>query len=161
MSPKRRRTSSVALLRYLETFTESAQQLHLQVYIRLRQWSFPTLTRTSSLESIIIPAFGMDYSDTGERTSKSWRNRFQLKCSQFKFLTWHISTFTWRYVVNFMIGHCFLLFTVKFQLAKLEKYSLHHFLQHILLCFTMCIERGSFHSDIIQARWSWRIFSSL
>ena len=53
LSPKIERTFWLALLRYLETITESAPQWCLQVYIMLRQWYFPSYTVASSVLSLL------------------------------------------------------------------------------------------------------------
>ena len=44
---------SIVYLRYLQTITESAPQLCLQVYIMLRQWDSPTYTVVSSVLSLL------------------------------------------------------------------------------------------------------------
>ena len=53
------RTHLLAMLRYIETITESAPQWCLQVYIMLRQWSFPSYTVVSSVFSLLSLAWGI------------------------------------------------------------------------------------------------------
>ena len=53
----------VTKLRYLETLTESAPQLCLQVYIMLRQWNFPWYTILSSVLSLLSVAWGITKSE--------------------------------------------------------------------------------------------------
>lgn len=49
----------IAQLRYLETITESAPQWCLQIYIMIRQWSFPWYTVTSSVLSFLSLAWSI------------------------------------------------------------------------------------------------------
>ena len=50
-------TYLLAILRHIETITESAPQLCLQVYIMLRQWSFPSYTVVPSVFSLYVDIF--------------------------------------------------------------------------------------------------------
>ena len=45
--------NDLALIRYIEAFVESAPQWCLQFYIMLRQWSFPWITITSTVFSLL------------------------------------------------------------------------------------------------------------
>ena len=47
----------LAILRHIEKITESAPQLCLQVYIMLRQWSFPSYTVVPSVFSLYVDIF--------------------------------------------------------------------------------------------------------
>ena len=58
-SPNRCRIYFLAKLRYIETITESAPQLFLQVYIMLRHWHFPTYTVVSSVLSLLSLAWSI------------------------------------------------------------------------------------------------------
>ena len=50
---------SIVFLRYLQTITESAPQLYLQVYIMLRQWDVPWYTAVSSVLSLLSLAWSI------------------------------------------------------------------------------------------------------
>ena len=53
------RTYSLAILRYIETITESAPQWCLQVYIMLRQWFFPSYTVVLTVFSMLPLAWNI------------------------------------------------------------------------------------------------------
>ena len=52
-------TYSLALVRYVETLTESTPQCCLQIYIVLRQWDFPWLTVLSTVISLLSLAWSI------------------------------------------------------------------------------------------------------
>ncbi len=82
----------LAKLRYVETITESAPQLCLQVYIMLRQWDFPTYTVVSSVLSLLSLAWSIT---TLEKEKKIKEGDYKLSAA-FVFLIWQLSTLVSR-----------------------------------------------------------------
>ena len=62
---------NLALTRYIEAFAESAPQWCLQFYIMLRQWSFPWITITSTVFSLLSLAWSIT---SVEKTAKILNN---------------------------------------------------------------------------------------
>ncbi|XP_028413909.1 XK-related protein 8-like [Dendronephthya gigantea] len=99
-----RRIYSLAKLRYLETITESAPQWCLQVYIMLRQWSFPPFTIASSILSFLSLVWSI-------RTLEKKRAEFKAVdfslCEAIIFLTWQMFTLVSRVSAIVIIGYLF------------------------------------------------------
>ncbi len=117
--PDRRRIYFLAKLRYLETITESAPQLCLQVYIMLRQWDFPTYTVVSSVLSLLSLAWSIT---TLEKERKIQEEGHCKICAAVMFLFWQLFTLVSRlsaivlfvyvfryYVIIFLAAHWLLL----------------------------------------------------
>ena len=83
------RTHLLAMLRYLETITESAPQWCLQVYIMLRQWSFPTYTVVSSAFSLLSLAWSIT---ALERERRKRNNEEFTLINALLFWIWQMST---------------------------------------------------------------------
>ena len=88
-SPHPSRTYFLARLRYLETITESAPQWCLQVYIMLRQWSFPSYTVVSTVLSLLSLAWSIT---TVEKQRKLHREEKNSLRAAVVFLIWQLST---------------------------------------------------------------------
>ena len=116
-------TFLLAKLRYMEAITESAPQLCLQVYIMLRQWSFPSYTVFSSVLSLLSLVWSI-FSLEKERAKKKEENYFNLR-EQIWFLIWQMSTlisrlfaivflvYLSRYALFFLAVHCFLIIMLR------------------------------------------------
>ena len=63
-------TFSIAILRYIETITESAPQWCLQVCIMLRQWHFPSYTVVSTILSMLSLTWSITILEKERRTKK-------------------------------------------------------------------------------------------
>ncbi len=107
----------LALLRYLETITESAPQLCLQLYVMLRQWYFPWYTVVSSVFSLLSLAWSITTVEK-ETAIKAGRH-FGWKVTVW-FLIWQLFTLVSRvsaivlfsyvfhyYVIVFLAAHWF------------------------------------------------------
>ena len=118
-SPDRYRIFLLAKLRYVETITESAPQLCLQLYIMLRQWDFPTYTVVSSVLSLLSLAWSIT---TLEKERKIEEEEDYKWRAAFVFLIWQLSTLVSRlsaivifayvfryYVIIFLVAHWLLL----------------------------------------------------
>ncbi len=92
-SPDRSRLYFLARLRYVQTITESAPQLCLQVYIMLRQWDFPTYTVVSSVLSLLSLIWSIMTLEK-ERKIKEEVD-YKLSAAVF-FLIWQLSTLVSR-----------------------------------------------------------------
>ena len=131
-SPDRRRIFFLAKLRYLETITESAPQLCLQLYIMLRQWDFPTYTVVSSVLSLLSLAWGIT---TLEKEKKNKEQEDYNKSAAVCFLIWQLFTLVSRlsaivlfayvfryYVIIFLASH-WLFVSVKMITMRTGEYS--------------------------------------
>ncbi len=118
-SPDRRRIHFLAKLRYVETITESAPQLCLQLYIMLRQWNFPTYATVSSVLSLVSLIWSIMTLEK-ERKIKE-EGDYKLNAAVL-FLIWQLSTLVSRlsaivlfayvfryYVIIFLAAHWLLL----------------------------------------------------
>ena len=112
------RIYSLAKLRYLETITESAPQWCLQMYIMLRQWSFPSYTIASSVLSFLSLVWSIRtlekerVEDQGDDFGK--RKAFTFMIWQMFTLISRLSTivmvaYVFRYGVFFLAGHWLLM----------------------------------------------------
>ena len=115
----------VAILRYLETITESAPQWCLQVYIMLRQWSFPSYTVVSTVLSMLSLAWSITTLEKERRKKKG--EEFTL-VHALLFWLWQMSTLASRlsaivlfayffpryYVIIFLAGHWLILLVMIF-----------------------------------------------
>ncbi|XP_028410704.1 XK-related protein 6-like [Dendronephthya gigantea] len=111
-------TYSLARLRYLETITESAPQWCLQVYIMLRQWSFPSYTIVSSVLSFLSLIWSIRTLEK-ERVG-AFEDDFGF-CEAFVLVIWQMFTlvsrlsaiviisYVFRYAVFFLAGHWLLM----------------------------------------------------
>ena len=94
----------LAKLRYLETIVESAPQWCLQMYIMLRQWSFPSYTIVSSVLSFLSLIWSIKSLEK-ERV-KDEGNDFGL-CKVFVFVIWQMSTLISRLSAIVIFGYVF------------------------------------------------------
>ncbi len=130
--PDRCRIFFLVKLRYLETITESAPQLCLQVYIMLRQWDFPTYTVVSSVLSLLSLAWSIM---TLEKERKIKKEGHYKICAAFFFLIWQLFTLVSRlsaivifayvfryYVIIFLAAH-WLLLSVAMLTIQTRKYN--------------------------------------
>ena len=119
-------------LRYLETITESAPQWCLQVYIMLRQWSFPSYTVVSIVLSFLSLAWSIT---TLEKERKLHEMKSFNFCAAVLFLIWQLSTLVSRlsaivivayvfryYVIVFLAVHWWLV-TMTMQAIQQEKFN--------------------------------------
>ena len=98
------RTYLLAILRYVETITESAPQWCLQVYIMLRQQSFPSYTLISSVISMLSLTWSVMTLENERRKKKD----LDFICIEaFLFLIWHLSTFIFRLPAIALFGYAF------------------------------------------------------
>ncbi len=129
-SSHRCRLYFLALLRYVETITESAPQLCLQVYIMLRQWYFPWYTVVSSVFSLLSLAWSIT---TLEKERKI--DKYEDYKPAVLFLIWQLLTLVSRlsaiilfayvfryYVIIFLVAH-WLLLSVAIHIIEEEKCS--------------------------------------
>ncbi len=112
--PDRRRIFFLAKLRYLETITESAPQLCLQVYIMLRQWHFPTYTVVSSVLSLLSLAWSITTLET-ERKIKE-EGHYKLRAA-FVFLIWQLCTLVSRLFAIVIFAYVFRYYAIIFLAA--------------------------------------------
>ena len=92
-SPDRRRIYFLAKLRYVQTITESAPQLFLQVYIMLRQWYPPWYTVVSSVLSLLSLAWSI----TTLEKERNIKEKKQYKiCAAVLFIIWQLFTLVSR-----------------------------------------------------------------
>ena len=112
-SPDRRRIFFLAKLRYLETITESAPQLCLQVYIMLRQWDFPTYTVVSSVLSLLSLAWSIT---TLEKERIEEEEDYKLSAA-FVFLIWQLSTLVSRLSAIILFAYVFRYYVIIFLAA--------------------------------------------
>ena len=103
-SPHPSRSYSLARLRYLETITESAPQWCLQVYIMLRQWSFPWYTVVSSVLSLLSLAWSIT---TLEKQRKLHRREVCRRRHAVLFLIWQLSTLVSRLSATVIVLYVF------------------------------------------------------
>ncbi len=121
---------SLAKLRYLETITESAPQLCLQVYIMLRQWDFPAYTVVSSVLSLLSLAWSIT---TVEKERKIKEDGVYKLRAAVLFLIWQLFTLVSRlsaivlfayvfryYVIIFLAAHWLLLFMAMLTIQRRE-----------------------------------------
>ena len=97
-------TYFIAKLRYLETILESAPQWCLQVYIMLRQWSFPWYTLVSSVFSMLSLAWSIITLEK-ERRMKNYNDFDCIK--GFMFLMWQLSTLVSRLFAIVLYAYVF------------------------------------------------------
>ncbi len=129
-SPDHRRFYFLAKLRYLETITESAPQLCLQVYIMLRQWYFPTYTVVSSVFSFLSLTWSIT---TLEKERKIKEEGNYNISSAVLFLIWQLFTLVSRlsaivlfayvfryYVIIFLAAHWLLLSVAMITIQRRE-----------------------------------------
>ena len=132
VSPHRYRIYFLARLRYLETITESAPQWCLQVYIMLRQWSFPSHTVVSSVLSLLSLAWSITTLEIERLLHEE--GDYSL-CAAAGFLVWQLSTLVSRlsaivivayvfrhYVIIFLAAH-WLIVTIAMLIIQLNKFS--------------------------------------
>ena len=93
-------TYSLAKLRYLETMIESAPQWCLQVYIMLRQWSFPSYTVVSSVFSMLSLAWSIMTLEI-EKTKKHYC------CFGFFFFSWQLCVLVSRLSAIVLFAYVF------------------------------------------------------
>ncbi len=111
-SPDRSRIYFLAKLRYVETITESAPQLCLQVYIMLRQWDFPAYTVVSSVLSLL----SLTWSIT--KLEKEIIEEEDCKISAAVcFLSWQVSTIVSRLFAIFLFAYVFRYYAIIFLVA--------------------------------------------
>ena len=94
----------LARLRYLETITESAPQWCLQVYIMLRQWSFPSYTVVSTALSLLSLAWSIT---TVEKQRKLHEKKDHSFCAAIVFLIWQLSTLVSRLSAIVIVAYVF------------------------------------------------------
>ena len=109
-SPKRY-VYLVAKLRYLETITESAPQWCLQVYIMLRQWSFPSYTVVSSVFSLLSLAWSIT---TLEKQRLAEKNRRWKLFHEYVFFNWQLSTLISRLFAISLFAYVFRYYVIIF-----------------------------------------------
>ena len=114
------RTHLLAILRYIETITKSAPQWCLQVYIMLRQWSFPSYTVVSTVLSMMSLVWSITILEKERREDND--KEFTLT-NALLFGMWQMSTLISRlsaivlfayvfpryYVIIFLAGHWLIL----------------------------------------------------
>ena len=98
------RTYLLAILRYIETITESAPQLCLQVYIMLRQQSFPLYTLISSVISMLSLTWSVI---TLENERRKEEGRDFTCIETFFFLIWQLFTFMFRLPAIALFAYAF------------------------------------------------------
>ena len=98
------RTHSLAILRYVETITESSPQWCLQVYIMLRQWSFPSYTVVSSVFSMLSLAWSIT---TLEKEKKKRHSEELTLINAFLFWIWQMSTLISRLSAIVLFAYVF------------------------------------------------------
>ena len=113
-SPDRRRLFFLAKLRYLETITESAPQLCLQLYIMLRQWYFPTYTVVSSVLSLLSLAWSITTLERERRIKED--EQYKLRAA-FVFLIWQLSTLVSRLSAIVIFAYVFRYYAIIFLAA--------------------------------------------
>ena len=113
-SPNRRRIYFLAKLRYLETITESAPQLFLQVYIMLRHWHFPTYTVVSSALSLLSLAWSIT---TLEKEKKNKEQEDYNKSAAVFFLIWKLFTLVSRLSAIIIFAYVFRYYVIIFLAA--------------------------------------------
>ena len=121
----------VTKLRYLETIAESAPQWCLQVYIMLRQWSFPSYTVVSTALSLLSLAWSIT---TVEKQRKSHEEEDYSLRAAFVFLIWQLSTlvsrlsaivtvaYVFRYYVFVFLAVHWLLVTMVMLVVQLKEF---------------------------------------
>ncbi len=109
--PDRRRIFFLAKLRYLETITESAPQLCLQVYIMLRQWDFPTYTVVSSVLSLLSLAWSITTLEKERKIKED--GHYKLRAA-FVFLIWQLSTLVSRLFAIVIFAYVFRYYVIIF-----------------------------------------------
>ena len=103
------RTYMLAILRYIETITKSAPQWCLQVYIMLRQWSFPSYTVVSTVLSMLSLTWSIMVLENGRRKE----NDLDFKCTKvFVFLIWQLSMLILRLVTIVLFAYAFRYYVV-------------------------------------------------
>ena len=102
--PDSHRIYSIAKLRYLETVMESAPQWCLQMYIMLRQWSFPSLTIVSSILSFLSLVWSIKTLEK-ERAEAEGGDFGLFKA--FMFMMWHMFTLISRFSAIVLVGYMF------------------------------------------------------
>ncbi len=110
-APDRRRIVFLAALRYLQTITESAPQLCLQVYIMLRQWNFPTYTVVSSVLSLLSLAWSIM---TLEKERKIEKEGDYKSSAAVLFLFWQLFTLVSRLSAIVIFAHVFRYYLILF-----------------------------------------------
>ncbi len=161
-SPDRRRIYFLAKLRYLETITESAPQLCLQLYIMLRQWDFPTYTVVSSVLSLLSLAWSIT---TLEKEKKNKEQEDYNKSAAVCFLIWQLFTLVSRlsaiiifayvfryYVIIFLAAH-WLFVSVKMITTRTGEYSG----RKSLLLSCLAAYTSLFHSSTAMEMIMWYI----
>ena len=112
--PDRRRIFFLATLRYLETITESAPQLCLQVYIMLRQWDFPWYTVVSSVFSLL----SLTWSITTLEKERKIKEEGDYKISAtVLFLIWQVFTLVSRLSAIVLFAYVFRYYVIVFLAA--------------------------------------------
>ena len=104
VSSENPRTYLLAILRYLDTITESAPQWCLQVYIMLRQWSFPSYTVVSAVFSLLSLAWSITTLEK-ERLAKEGR-RWKL-IHGYVLFNWQLSTLISRLFAIALFAYVF------------------------------------------------------
>ena len=127
-----RRTRWLAILRYLETITESAPQWCLQVYIMLRQWSFPLYTVVSSVFSMLSLVWSITLLQKETRKEKS--KKFTLT-DALQFATWQMCTLISRLSAIVIFAYVFPRYSIIIFLAV-------HWLILVVTIFLMEIRNG-------------------
>ena len=102
---------TLARLRYLETLVESAPQWCLQVYIMLRQWSFPSYTVVSTALSFLSLAWSIT---TLEKERKLHEMKSFNFCAGFLFLIWQLSTLVSRLSAIVIVAYVFRYYVIVF-----------------------------------------------
>ncbi len=113
-SPDRLRIYFLAKLRYLQTITESASQLCLQVYIMLRQWDFPTYTVVSSVLSLLSLVWSIT---TLEKERKIEEEEDYKLSTAFVFLIWQLFTLVSRLSAIVIFAYVFRYYAIIFLAA--------------------------------------------
>ncbi len=112
-SPDRCRIYFLAKLRYLETITESAPQLCLQVYIMSRQWDFPSYTVVSSVLSLLSLAWSIM---TLEKERKIKEKDYKIS-ARVCYLIWQLSTLVSRLSAIVIFAYVFRYYVIIFLAA--------------------------------------------
>ena len=97
---------NLALTRYIEAFAESAPQWCLQFYIMLRQWSFPWITITSTVFSLLSLAWSITSLEKSRKVMRKPSMTFP-KRSLIVFSLWQLGILVSRLSVIVIFAYAF------------------------------------------------------